>query len=115
MDEHKLNRRQALRAAVVSAIASAVAGCKTKEEAEVAHQAKEKNVRLDLDSIGIDKYGRVIVNDPKLAAEIQKAKESGVEFVYLSANSGNYCVLPSGCPVTGQNVGCGCPKIETKE
>ncbi len=79
------------------------------------HPSGEKNVRLNLDSIGIDKHGRVIIHDTKLAAEIQKAQESGVEFVYLSANSGNYCVLPSGCPVTGQNVGCGCPKIQVDE
>lgn len=77
--------------------------------------SEEKKVRLNLDSIGIDNYGRVIIHDTKLAAEIQKAKESGMEFVHLSANSGNYCVLPSGCPVTGQNVGCGCPKIQIEE
>lgn len=74
----------------------------------------KERVRLDLNCIEIDRYGRVVVQDPKLAAEIQKAKQSGLEFVYISANEGNYCVLPSGCPVTGQNVGCGCPTIKMK-
>lgn len=81
------------------------------EQGSRKRKEKKDNVCLDLNCIKIDRYGRVVVQDPKLAAEIQKAKQSGLEFVYLSANEGNYCVLPTGCPVTGQNVGCGCPTI----
>lgn len=84
-----------------------------EEKSRKTKSGKDK-VRLDLGCIDIDQYGRVVVHDPKLAAEIQKTKRSGLEFVYISANEGNYCVLPSGCPVTGQNVGCGCPTAKPR-
>lgn len=73
---------------------------------------KQKKVRLDLSCVDLDSIGHVIISDPELAAGIKKARELGLEFVYLSANEGDFCVLPSGCPVTGHNVGCGCPTIK---
>ena len=54
-----------------------------------------RQVRVDLKFIEIDTNGRVVMNNPKLSNAIKKAKESGVEYVFLEAETGDFCVSKS--------------------
>jgi len=56
---------------------------------------QKQQVRVDLKIIEVDERGKVIINNAKLSEAIQKAKESGVEYVFLEAQTGNYCVAKS--------------------
>ncbi|NTW44571.1 MAG: hypothetical protein HGB14_09115 [Anaerolineaceae bacterium] len=59
-----------------------------------------QQLRIDLKIIEVDEHGKVIINNQKLSEEIKKAKESGVEYVFLEAETGSYCVsIGSQCPV----------------
>lgn len=53
---------------------------------------QKQQVRIDLRIIEVDERGKVIINNPELSEAIKKAKESGVEYVFLEAETGNFCV-----------------------
>ncbi len=53
---------------------------------------QKQQVRIDLKIIEVDERGKVIINNQKLSEAIKKAKESGVEFVFLEAETGDFCV-----------------------
>ena len=54
-----------------------------------------QQVRVDLKFIEIDTNGRVIINNAKLSNAIKVAKEAGVEYVFLEAETGDFCVSKS--------------------
>lgn len=53
---------------------------------------QKQQVRIDLKIIEVDERGKVIINNQKLSEAIKKAKESGVEYVFLEAETGDFCV-----------------------
>jgi phosphoribulokinase len=56
---------------------------------------QKQQVRVDLKFVEVDAYGRVIISNEKLSKAIEKAKESGVEYVFLEAETGDFCVAKS--------------------
>ena len=56
---------------------------------------QEQQVRVDLKFIEVDERGNVIINNPKLSEAIKRAKTSGVEYVFLDAETGDFCVAKS--------------------
>ena len=56
---------------------------------------QKQQVRVDLKFIEVDEHGKVIINNPKLSEAIKRAKESGVEYVFLEAETGDFCVAKS--------------------
>jgi len=53
---------------------------------------QKQHVRINLKIIEVDEHGKVTIDNPKLSEAIKKAKESGIEYVFLEAETGNYCV-----------------------
>ncbi len=54
-----------------------------------------QQLRISLKSIEVDERGKVIISNPKLSEAIRKAKLAGIEYVFLEAETGNYCVAKS--------------------
>jgi len=56
---------------------------------------QSQQIRVDLKFIEVDDRGRVVINNPKLSMAIREAKETGVEYAFLEAETGDFCVAKS--------------------
>jgi hypothetical protein len=56
---------------------------------------QKQQVRVNLKFIDVDERGKVIINNPRLSEAIKKAKESGIQYVFLDAETGDFCVAKS--------------------